>query len=174
AYVWLGDVYRAPREVGPLARQAAEKAIAIDDSLAAGHMGLGNVELTWEWNFPAARRELERALALDPGVGLLHAYHAILLAVVDRDFARARAELEKAASLDPLNPFIPFVQAIVASGARDFQTVLQKARRVREIDRDFFYFYSTDALAHIGMGRWADCVADGKELPESVRGEPQF
>src|SRR5205085_4569049 len=61
-YVWLGDAYKAPREVVPLAREAAKKAIALDDSLAAGHMGLGNVELIWEWNFPAARKELERAL----------------------------------------------------------------------------------------------------------------
>jgi serine/threonine protein kinase/tetratricopeptide (TPR) repeat protein len=174
AYVWLGDAYKAPREVIPLAREAAEKAIALDDSLAAGHMGLGNVELIWEWNFPAARKELERALALDPGVGLVHANYALLLVALEADFPRARAELDKAASLDPLNPFIPFIQALVAAGARDFPDVLQKAARVRQIDPEFYYFYSTDALAHIGMGRWADCVADAKRLPEAVRGEPQF
>jgi len=173
AYVWLGDAYRAPREVVPLAREAAQKSIAIDDSLAAGHMALGTLALIWDWNFAVARTELERALALDPGVGMIHAYYALLLLTVDRDFARSRAELERAASLDPLNPYVPFYRVILASGERNFPEAIRQAARVREIEPDFFYLLSPMALAHMAAGRWADCVADYRDLPEAVRAQPQ-
>jgi TolB-like protein len=172
-YVWLGDAYRAPREVLPLARDAAERSIALDDSLASGHMALGTLALIWEWNFSVARKELERALALGPGVGMIHAYESLLLMTVDQDYARARAELEKAASLDPLNAYVPFYRLILASGEHDLPEAVRQATRVREIDRDFFYLLSPMVLAHMAARRWADCVADYKDLPEAVRREPQ-
>ncbi len=173
-YVWLGDAYRAPREVAPLAREAAERAIAIDESLAAGHLGLGLVDLIWDWNFPAARKEIERALALDPGVGYTHAYHGLLIGVVDGDLARSRSELEKAATLDPLNPYIPWLEVPAAIGRRDYADALRLAARVRKIDPDFFYFMDSTAMVHMAMVRWADCVADQKGLPEAVRSQPQY
>ena len=37
AYVHIGDAYRAPREILTPARDAAEKAVALDEQLAAGH-----------------------------------------------------------------------------------------------------------------------------------------
>jgi eukaryotic-like serine/threonine-protein kinase len=174
AYAWLADAYRAPREVVPLAREAAEQAIAIDESFAAGHQGLGVVDLLWDWNFPAARKEIERALALDPGVGFTHANYGLLLGAVDGDLARSRAEFEKAAALDPLNPGIPWFEVLAAIGRRDYADALRHAARVRKIDPDFFYFMDSTAMVHMAMARWADCVADHKELPEAVRSQPQY
>ena len=53
------------RDVAARGRAAALRAIAIDDSLAEGHMALGHShEEAGEWS--AARREYERAIALDP------------------------------------------------------------------------------------------------------------
>ena len=174
AYTWLADAYRAPREVVPLAREAAQRAIAIDESLAAGHLGLGLVDLWWERSFPAARKELERALALDPGVAFTHAHYGVLLRAVDGDLARSRAELQKAAALDPLNPYIPWLEAPMAIGQRDYAYALRLAARVRKIDPDFLYFIDSTAMVHMAMARWADCVADHKELPEAVRSQPQY
>ncbi len=173
-YAWLGDAYRAPRDVAPLAREAAERASAIDESLAAGHLGLGLVDLIWDWNFPAARKEIERALALDPGVGYTHAHYGFLLGAVDRDLAGSRAELEKAAALDPLNPYIPWLEVLAAIGQRDYADALRHAARLRKIDPDFFYLMDSTAMVHMAMARWADCVADQKELPEALRSQPQY
>ncbi len=174
AYGWLADAYRAPWEVVPLAREAAERAIAIDESLAVGHQGLGIVNLDWDWNFPAARKELERALALHPGVGFTHAWYGILLGAVDGDLARSRVELEKAAALDPLNPGIPWIEVLTAIGRRDYADTLRIASGLRKIDPDFLYLMDSTAMVHMAMARWADCVADQKELPEAVRSQPQY
>jgi TolB-like protein len=53
------------RDVAQRGRAAAQRAIALDDSLADGHQALGHAHAeAGEWI--AARREYERAIALDP------------------------------------------------------------------------------------------------------------
>ena len=53
------------RDVAPRGRAAAQRAIALDDSLADGHQALAHAHAEAnEWD--AARREYERAIALDP------------------------------------------------------------------------------------------------------------
>ena len=58
AYVHMGDAYRAPREILLPAREAAIKAVSLDDQLSDAHLMLGGIALTYDWNFPLAKREL--------------------------------------------------------------------------------------------------------------------
>ncbi len=68
ASVLLVQPYYVPVSAGDVAqrgRAAARRAIALDDSLAEGHMALGHADVeAGEWS--EARREYERAIALDP------------------------------------------------------------------------------------------------------------
>jgi serine/threonine-protein kinase len=168
-YAYLADAYRSPREIVPLTREAAERAIAIDPSFGGGHAGLATVDFIWGWNFPAARREFEQALALDPGAGMTRSNYGLLLATVEGDVPRSRAELASAASQDPLNPFIPYNQVLVEVSQRDYAAALRHATRIREIDPNFLYFVDATAMVHIAMGRWDECVREQRELPEPLR-----
>jgi eukaryotic-like serine/threonine-protein kinase len=174
AYNYLGDAYRSPRELAPLARQAAERAIAVDPSFAGGHSGLGITDFVWDWNFPAAHREFERALALDPAAGLTRSNYGLMLATVDGDIARSRSENERAARQDPLNPFIPYNQVLVEIGQRNYAEALRYATRIREIDPNFLYFIDATAMVQMAMGRWGDCVREQRELPEALRPQSQI
>ena len=54
------------------ARQAAEKALALDPNVALGHSMLGWIKASYDWEWEAADLEFKRALELDPGsAGLL-------------------------------------------------------------------------------------------------------
>src|SRR5205814_2915531 len=71
AYAGLADAYTAasewllpPREALAKARAAAEKALALDDTLAEAHAALGHV-FVHQFN-PAAEREFQRAMELNP------------------------------------------------------------------------------------------------------------
>jgi serine/threonine-protein kinase len=64
-YILLGTLIRGPRETFPEARKYIDQALAIDDSLAEAHYGLGTIYLFGDWNWPAAEREFKRALSLD-------------------------------------------------------------------------------------------------------------
>ncbi|MGH9369355.1 MAG: protein kinase domain-containing protein [Thermoanaerobaculia bacterium] len=173
AYFWLGDAYRAPRDLLPLAKEAARKAIALDDSLAAGHLMLGIVALGWDYDLPTARRELERALALDPGAPDAHGYYGwVLLAAADT--AGARAQLRKAAELDPLNPYFPYLEVEVVFAQRKLADALEIAERIQKIDPDFFYIADRRAYALAAMGRWEECLRAHEALPAQIRSQPQF
>ncbi|HEY7117976.1 MAG TPA: hypothetical protein VH475_15420, partial [Tepidisphaeraceae bacterium] len=57
---------RRPNELLPGARDAAERALALDSALPEAHLALGIVKLQYDWDWDQARSELERARALSP------------------------------------------------------------------------------------------------------------
>jgi len=56
----------------PKAKELAEKALQLDDSLAEAHAVLGGVILQHDYDWAAAERELKRAIALNPGYARAH------------------------------------------------------------------------------------------------------
>ena len=68
AYSFLGTEYgrREPRTVFPRAREAALRALELDDRLADAHSVYADI-LTWyDWEFDLAESEYRRAMALEP------------------------------------------------------------------------------------------------------------
>ena len=89
AHAGLADAYTnmalialgPPHEVMPRAREAAERALALDDRLSDAHCSLGYVNLMYDWNWSDAQRRFERAIELNANnVTALtqygHVYHA--------------------------------------------------------------------------------------------------
>ena len=108
AYVGLAKVYDLLREYSmvssaqafPLAKQAAQHAIALDPKLAEAHAALGFEEFFWEWDSVSAEREFRTAIALDPGSALAHQWYGSMLMHQSR-LAEALEELDRAQVLHP-------------------------------------------------------------------------
>jgi serine/threonine-protein kinase len=89
-------------DVHPRARAAAERAVALDDSLADAHTALGHANIeTFAW--VDAERELRRAIALDPRAAEAQFRLGELLVNIGR-VREAPVYLENASRLDPLYP----------------------------------------------------------------------
>ena len=109
AYSGLADSYavlgvfgiRAPRDVFPSARRAADKALSIDPDLAAAHSALGHIKLMYEHDVDAAAREYARAMQLDASVALTYHRRGFMYAM-QGDIDRAVAEAEHAQQIEPL------------------------------------------------------------------------
>ncbi len=139
AYLTIADAYRAPRNVlGPM-RRAALMAVETDEGRGVGHIWLGAVSMLYDRNFPLARRELERAVALDPNSSDAHRWLGWYLARVERDFDGGRAELEKARALDPFYTWPLMFECFIDIASGDYNSAMQFAQRVMEIDPRFFY-----------------------------------
>ena len=91
AYAGLGAGYLRLHERGIktggrpallLAREALERAIEIDDTVAAAHAKLAFIAFRYEWDFAKSDREYRRARELDPN--LLEVWHLFYLMTVDR------------------------------------------------------------------------------------------
>lgn len=107
AYAGLAQCYELLREYTtmtpdyafPRAKAAADRAIALDPSLAEAHLALAFEEFYWSHNSSVARREFERAIALAPGNAVAHHWYATYLLEM-AEFPRAIGEIDRAAALD--------------------------------------------------------------------------
>jgi serine/threonine-protein kinase len=102
AYLLLGSYWV---EAITEAKAAATEALAIDPSLAEGHIALGHIKLWLDWDWAAAEREFRQGLSLSPNSALAHNQLAGYLAVLGR-MPEAIAEARRAHDLDSLSPIV--------------------------------------------------------------------
>ena len=85
-----------------LAREAAQRALALAPDLAEGHACLGYVLVGYDWDWKAAEAEFQHALVLAPGnADVLRAAGGLAVRLGRRD--EGLAFLRKAVALDPLS-----------------------------------------------------------------------
>lgn len=84
----------------PAAREAAQRALTLDDRLATAHAVLGFVRMHADWDWAGAEGEFRRALELDPGKTTPHQWYAILLEATGRS-DEAVKEARRALELAP-------------------------------------------------------------------------
>jgi class 3 adenylate cyclase/TolB-like protein/cytochrome c-type biogenesis protein CcmH/NrfG len=140
---WLE--FTAPTEAFPKAREAAEKALAIDDHLAEAHASLGFVRFLHERDWEATETELQRAIALNPSYPIGHQFYADYLKAMGR-LDEALAEMKVALDLDPLSMAVNTGLGHVLYLARDFDAAIEQYQKALQIDPTF-------GPAHLWFGR---------------------
>jgi serine/threonine protein kinase/Tfp pilus assembly protein PilF len=103
---WLSSFWGnlPPRQTYPKAREAAEKAIEIDDTIGQAHASLAAIHTFYDWDWKAAEREFKRALELVPDSPYTHVYYSYYLNLMRR-YDAAVAQAKKGQELDPLSGF---------------------------------------------------------------------
>lgn len=140
---WLE--FSAPTEAFPKAREAAERALAIDDHLAEAHASLGFVHFLYEREWGAAEKELQRAITLNPGYPTGHQFYADYLKALGR-FDEALAEIKVAVELDPVSMAVNTGLGHVLYLSRDFDAAIEQYAKAVKIDPTF-------GPAHLWFGR---------------------
>ena len=160
AYVGLADYYDvmpdyAPvpsSEMIPKARAAAQKALAIDDSLAEAHAVLGDGYSTqWEWS--AAEREFKRALELNPNSANAHKLYWLSLSSQGRH-REALTEIRNAIRLDPLNlKYNDNLGQEYATGG-EYDLAIEQFKKVIDMDPSFASVHGDLAGAYLDIGKY--------------------
>ncbi len=101
-YTMLAFVGWAPNTVFPPARQAAERAVALDSTMSDAYVALAHVALLHEWDWDATKGNLDTALRLNPNSASAHRLYSVYWAFLG-DSLRAIDEAREAASLDPVS-----------------------------------------------------------------------
>jgi len=146
AYSSLDEGYFPPRDVMPKAKEAANRALQIDPSLAEAHTALGVVLTNFDWDWAGAEREFKRAIELNPNNAEAHHQYGWLLNDVGR-IAEAKNEMQRAQQLDPLSLVIGADLNVPYYLARDYDKSVEQSRKVLAFDPSFY-------LAHYTFG-WA-------------------
>jgi len=162
SYVWLSDIYRAPAEVLPKAKAAAEKALALDDGLAEAHSSLGLVHLLWDWDWSGSEREFRRAIELKPSFAdAHHGYGLLLTGIRRREESIAQARL--AQRLDPFAPMIAFDSGWANFMARRFDQAIVEFRKGIDFEPNFGWAWGGVAISEVQRGRFAEATAAGTQ-----------
>jgi adenylate cyclase len=150
-YNQLGFFGMKPEEVGAKAREYAEKAISLDDSLAEAHHAIGRALRNFDWDFPGAEREFERAIELNPSFAEAYCASALLL-LFDRRFDEAVAKVRYALELEPLSWDTASYAGTVFLYAGHYDEAVEQFKRVLEDNPESGYARSNLGLAYIQKG----------------------
>ena len=109
AYAGVADCYSllslftflSPMEAAPRAKEAAMKAIELDESLAEAHAALGVNKLLFDWDWQGAEQEFKRALDLNPHSDNTLKHYSFYLIVMGR-YDEGIAATRRMIALDPL------------------------------------------------------------------------
>ncbi len=95
----------SPHQAMPLAREHAERALALDDTISEAHAVLGSVKFQYDWDWIGAEGSYRRALALNPVDAASHHAYGWFLGARGR-FDESIRELTRARELDPISILI--------------------------------------------------------------------
>lgn len=169
AYVGLADTYAlisgydlAPKnETIPRAREAAAKALALDDGLAEAHASMALIAQNYDWDWRKAEAEYRRAIDLDPNYATARHWYAEFLTLQGR-FPEAFDEIERARQLDPRSLIIAADRGAALYCARRYKEAIEQLRAVLEMEPNFPRAHIV-AFAYVEQGMTQDALRDVAE-----------
>lgn len=151
----------------PRARQAAEKALALDPNLGEAYGLLADVMYVWDRDWNQAEIEYRHALALVAGPEIRARYG---WALATRGlFGEAHEQLRQAAEQDPLAITPPFDEFFAYNFERNVDGQKQVLKRMLQIRQDFL---GAHALALVMEVEQHDCVEARQEAKWSEKTYP--
>jgi len=125
-----------PRAAFAKAKEAADRALAVDETLPEGHTSLGLIALGADWNWHRAEVEFMRAVDLDKTQGMAHLYYSWLLALADRRM-EALIAIKRAQDVDPLAPLTNSGAGWMHFLMRDYDQAIAECEKCMEVDANF-------------------------------------
>ncbi|HEY2377964.1 MAG TPA: BTAD domain-containing putative transcriptional regulator [Gemmatimonadaceae bacterium] len=157
-----------PSEGFARAKEAALRALALNDALAEAHTSLGIVSMFFDLDGEKARRELRRAMELDPRYPSTHLFYAWYLTSHGSGDS-AVAEARVARDLDPLSIIVNIRVGTMLLFAGHYPEALTELRTTLELD-------STNAMTHAELARvlvllnhCSDALTEIRYLPASFQ-----
>jgi TolB-like protein/DNA-binding winged helix-turn-helix (wHTH) protein/Flp pilus assembly protein TadD len=145
----------------PKAREAAVRALEIDDDSPEAHVALALILENYDWDWSTAEKEYRRAIELNPNYATAHQWYAEFLTWRGR-FDEALRESENARRLDPLSLIIATDRGAILYFSRQYDRAIEQFQSVQEMDRNFGRAHLV-IDAYLQQGRFAEALADLEE-----------
>jgi TolB-like protein/DNA-binding winged helix-turn-helix (wHTH) protein/tetratricopeptide (TPR) repeat protein len=151
-----------PKEALPKAKQAAMKALTLDDSLAEAHTSLATVRLSYDWDWSGAESEFRRAITLNPNYATAHHWYSHYLVPMGR-LDEAISQLERARELDPFSIPINNFLGETLYYARRYDDSLRQFHESLEIHPDLFDVHDQIADVYEQKSMLAEAFAERQQ-----------
>jgi eukaryotic-like serine/threonine-protein kinase len=172
-YINQDDWFIRPNEAGPKARDAANRALAIDDADADAHVSRAIVAHWYEWDWAVAEREFKRAIELNPNDSEAHGYYAWFLAPMGRK-DEAVAEAKRSQQLDPFSSLANFIVGSALVFTRQWDPAIEQLRSAKELDPTFWFAPCFLGRAYEHKGRLPESIAEFQLALELEKDNPEI
>jgi Tfp pilus assembly protein PilF len=167
AYAGLADCYSfeatygfvPPKEAYPKAKEAALRALEIDDQLANVHTSLAWINTEYDWDRSGAEREFRRAIELNPTDADAHRLYGEALRSLGR-FDEAVAEFKRAVALDPTSLLNNRSLGAAYHSARRYDEAIEQYRKTLEMDPNFRLVRANLGSAYLQKGMYNEGIAE--------------
>jgi len=177
AWAWLSRALRlrADDDPDPLhmhkdygrAREAAERALALDPNLADAYGAMGLIKQGYDWDWAGADACYQRALALEPGNVLILSNASGLAAVLNR-FEEALRLSRQAVELDPLRagPLVHLLRSAWWAGRLD--EAAAAGQKASELNPELMELHSLLGRVYLAQSRPQEALSEAERetIPE--------
>jgi serine/threonine protein kinase/tetratricopeptide (TPR) repeat protein len=169
AYTGLADTYAVlpgyadfpPTEAYSKAKEAAQKALAIDDTLAEAHTSLANVTKYYR-DWISTEKGYKRAIELSPNYATAHHWYAYDLMLMGR-FDESMAEINLAQELDPYSLIINANVGFILYHARRYDQAIEHYRNRLEMDPSFWLLHMYLGRALVQIEKYEEAIVEFQE-----------
>jgi serine/threonine protein kinase/Tfp pilus assembly protein PilF len=158
-------------EMAPLAKSAAERALALDPTVSEAHSVLGLVSGAVEYDWKSAERHYQTAMAVDPVPPLVRLRYALYYLTPQRRLDEAVEQYRRALETDPLSMLVHFGMAYALYCQRKYDRAIEHASKSVELYPDFWLVHYALGLAQSQVGLLDDAMVS---LETTVRLSPAF
>lgn len=170
AWLYLG-YFGNPLEALPKAREAAARALAINDLDAEALAAIACTKAMLEWNWTAAETLFSKALRAEPGGDRpKHLFTMFVLTPLAR-FDEALALIEEATRIDPLSLLVSASKTATLLSMRRNVEAEAECRRALDLDPDFWRAIVALGRCYEVQGRYddsIDCYERAKRISDRV------
>jgi eukaryotic-like serine/threonine-protein kinase len=171
-YNWLGIYAVLPfADTSAAAKEAALKAVALDDNLAEAYAALGFATLMHDFDWESCGRHLRRAVELNPNYVTGRLWYSYFLGMSNR-FDEALTQVRRALELDPLTPIVPQTLGWLYYYSRRYDEALAHTRQLAAREPNYGLTHIFLSMVLWRTGRHDEAVATAKKAVQLLGRSP--
>ncbi len=163
----------SPDEAFPKAKEAAAKALEIDDTLAEAHASLVWIKTDYDWDWQGAEREFKRTIELNPSYAQVYVWYSAPLDAMGR-LDEALAAQKRAEEMEPLSLIIGSLVGRSLYFAQRYDQAIEQLRRVLDMDANFPLAHLFLGMAYEQKGMFEEAIAEFQKGSSLSGGDPRM
>jgi|SRR5215204_2447180 len=145
------------KDRNPKLREAALKALSLDENLPEARTALGRILAVYDRDFAGAEREFRRAVELNPNYANAHYMYGQFLSILGRREESA-AVYRRALEIEPLSLVINASYGMSLVYVGRYEEAIAQLKKTLELDENYFGTHFQLTLASQAQGRYAESI----------------
>ena len=158
AWLWLADVYAPPLEAYPKVRDAALRALELNDQEAEAYVYLAETKRILDWDLDGAEAEFKRAVEIEPNSTPSN-YFIAAFYCGRGDREQTLAYLQRTSKIDPASLWVNNSACELYRYFGLYDEAIAAGERALELDPTFAYGEPLLAALYREMGRFDEAIA---------------